>query len=63
MASHFYYSVTPGSQLGSITKAASTGGTDIELRVDDATTGNNKVQVLNFLEALKAYITTDNAPA
>jgi hypothetical protein len=61
MASTFYSSNNPGTQIGGITKTTTTSaGNNIELRVDTGVTGENKQQVMQFLESVKALITTDN---
>lgn len=66
MASHFYSLNSPGAGPGpeNVTKATSTqAGNNVELRVDDAVTGDSKVDVLKALETLRNYIITDSAPA
>jgi hypothetical protein len=65
MASHYYYNTIPGTTAGTdtVAVATSTGGTDIELRVDDGTTGNNKMEILKALEAIRNFIVVNNAPA
>lgn len=64
MASHYYFGTIPNSSAtGNVTKATATGGTNIELRVDDGIAGNSKHDVLKFLKELENFITSDNAPA
>lgn len=64
MADHFY-GVDLGDAFGSggVTTGTSTGSTDVELRVTDGVTGNNKVEVLKAIEKIKAQIATGDAPA
>jgi hypothetical protein len=65
MASHFYATTVPGVTGGidGVVTATATQGTNIELRVDDGTVGNSKVEILKAIEALVNFIVTDNAPA
>lgn len=64
MADHFYSISLPGATpAGNVVKGTSTAGGNFELRITDAVSGNNKDEVLKGLEAIRNYITTDNAPA
>lgn len=63
MADHYYGIDVPGARIGDVTKATSTNSTKVELRVTDSVTGNSKEEVLKAIEAIKDFITTDDAPA
>lgn len=65
MADHFYGVAAPGAQgdADNVTKATSTNGSVVELRVTDATTGMNKHELLKAVEAIANYIRQDDAPA
>lgn len=65
MANTYYGITVPGARqfTGGVTKAASTTSKNVELVVLDGVTGRSKEELLDALEAIKAYITTDNAPA
>ena len=65
MADHFFGVNIPGGTraIGNVSTGTSTTSEEVELRVLDGVTGNNKVQVLLALEAIKAKILTGNAPA
>lgn len=65
MADHFYGITIPGARqyVGGVSKATSTTSRNVELRVTDGVTGMSKEELLDAVEAIKAYITTDNAPA
>lgn len=65
MADHFYGITIPGARqlTGGVTKATSTTSKNVELRVTDGVTGMSKEELLDAIEAIEAYITTDNAPA
>jgi hypothetical protein len=65
MADHFYGVSLGAKGPADVTFGTSTGGTVIELRVTDATTGitGNRVELLKSLEAIIQYILQENAPA
>jgi hypothetical protein len=68
MADHFYSVTLPASGAigtNTVTKGTVTAAGNFELRVTDAVTGltGNKVELLKGLEAIKAFIETDSAPA
>lgn len=61
-----FYGVSLGAKgPESVTVGAGTGGTVIELRVTDATTGltGNKTELLKALHAIHLYIVQAAAPA
>jgi hypothetical protein len=63
MASHFYsIPVGGGISPANVTKSTSTtGGSVLEVRIDDGATGMNKMTAMLALKAIEAYITTDSA--
>lgn len=68
MANHYYGVTVPEIGIGgattiTVTKGTSTTSANVELVVLDGVTGNNKVEILKALQALEAFITTDDAPA
>jgi hypothetical protein len=64
MADHFYgINIGGGADPAGVSTGTSTTSKKVELRIEDGVTGNNKVQVLRAIEAIKARITKDNAPA
>ncbi len=56
--SDVFYGVNMGAGIdaSNVTKDTSTTSKKVELRVEDAVTGNNKKQVLLAIEAIKAKI-------
>lgn len=65
MADHFYGVSLGAKGPADVTFGTSTGGTVIELRVTDATTGltGNKTELLKAMEAIRQYIVQEDAPA
>jgi hypothetical protein len=63
VADHFYYLTLPSTVAkGAVTKAASTGSTNFELRIADGG-GLTRLDLLRGLDQLRAYITEDGQPA
>lgn len=64
MADHFYgVNMGAGLDRGNVSTGTSTTSKKVELRIEDGVTGNNKLEVLKAIDALRAYIVKDNAPA
>lgn len=65
MADHFYGVTLAARGKADVTFGTTTGGTVIELRVTDATTGltGNKLALLKALHVIQEYITMADAPA
>ncbi len=64
MADHFYgINIGAGADPSGVSTGTSTTSKKIELRIEDAVSGMNKIEVLRALEAIKAKIMEGNAPA
>ncbi|HJW82438.1 MAG TPA: hypothetical protein VJ396_09360 [Acidiferrobacterales bacterium] len=65
MADHFYGVSLGAKGPADVTFGTSTGGTVIELRVTDATTGltGDRVELLKAIKAIEEYIEREIAPA
>lgn len=64
MADHFYGAdIGAGLDRNNVSTGTSTTSKKVELRIEDGVTGNNKKFVLLALEAIKAKIIADSAPA
>lgn len=60
MADHFY-GIAPGGSIGDVTADTSTTSKSVELRVADGTM--SKTSLLLAIDAIRAHIATDSAPA
>lgn len=64
MADTFYgINIGGGADPNGVSTGTSTTSKKVELRVEDGVSGNNKVEVLRAIEAIKAKILEGNAPA
>jgi hypothetical protein len=64
VADHFYgVNLGAGLQSDNVSTGTSTTSKKVELRIEDGVTGNNKLEVLKALEAIKAKIVKGDAPA
>ena len=64
MADHYFgVNMGGGADPSVVAEGTSTTSKNVELRVTDGVTGNNKVEVLKALETIKNRIIKDNAPA
>ena len=65
MANQYYGITVPGGNAltGAVTKATSTTSKNVELVVLDGVSGMTKEELLASLDAIIAYVQTDNAPA
>lgn len=64
MADHFYgVDMGAGIDPYNVSTGTSTTSKKVELRIEDGVTGNNKLQVLKALEAIKAKLVEADAPA
>lgn len=64
MADHFYgVDMGAGIDPNNVSTDTSTTSKKVELRVEDGVTGNNKLQVLKALDAIKAKLIEASAPA
>lgn len=65
MADHFYGIDAPGAGADpdGVSTGTSTTSKKVELRVEDAVSGNNKTEVLKAIDTIRAYIVESDAPA
>lgn len=64
MADHFFgANIGVGADPSNVSTGTSTTSKKVELRVEDGVSGNNKVEVLKCLEAIKNKIISGDAPA
>lgn len=64
MADHFIgVDIGGGFDPAGLSTGTSTTSKKIELRINDAVSGNSKMEVLKALDEIKAYIVKNNAPA
>lgn len=64
MADHFYgINLGGGLDPSGVTFGTVTASKNVELRVTDGVTGINKTEVLKALEAIKARVEKNDAPA
>lgn len=62
MATKYFGVNVGGSMATDVSKSGSTTSRPIELVLDDAATGVNKMEVLKALDAIKQAITLDTFP-
>jgi hypothetical protein len=64
MADHFY-GVDMGAGLSpdNVSTGTSTTSKKVELRIEDGVSGNNKLEVLKAIEAIRSRIVEGDAPA
>jgi hypothetical protein len=64
MADHFYgINIGGGADPSGVSTGTSTTSKKVELRVEDGVSGNNKMEVLKAIEAIRNKIIEGNAPA
>lgn len=64
MADHFFgANIGAGADPSGVSTGTSTTSKKVELRVEDGVSGNNKLEVLKAIEAIKAKISSSDAPA
>jgi hypothetical protein len=64
MADHFYgVNMGAGVDPSGVSTGTSTTSKKVELRIEDGVSGNNKMEVLKAIEAIKNKIIEGDAPA
>lgn len=64
MADHFYgVNMGAGIDASNVSTGTSTTSKKVELRIEDGVSGNNKLLVLEAIEAIKAKLIKSDAPA
>ena len=64
MADHYYgANIGAGADPAGVSTGTSTTSKKVELRIEDGVSGNNKMEVLRAIEAIKSAIIEGNAPA